>query len=192
MGLHNFHICNQQSTTFITLEIVEFSFRYLLNFQMQELIDLEENTRSPMCKRQKKTSNGQIQSIKRNIWDCRYTNWSDWWHEVEFICQRPTKELIVQQRGRGMFFNSFRLKQKLCLLSTWSLLVETICFKFKFLFQALGHRLSSKKLELHLWSRTKDIFLNGFCSKTKLMQSVKYTDLWKLLDDISKSDSCKP
>jgi hypothetical protein len=67
MGLHNFHICNQQSTTFITLEIVEFSFRYLLNFQMQELIDLEENTRSPMCKRQKKTSNGQIQSIKRNI-----------------------------------------------------------------------------------------------------------------------------
>jgi len=74
MGSHNLHICNQQSTTFITLEIVEFSFRYLLNFQMQKLIDLEENTRSPMCKRQKKASNGQIQSIRRNILNCRYTN----------------------------------------------------------------------------------------------------------------------
>jgi hypothetical protein len=41
-------------------------------------------------------------------------NWSDWWHEVELICQRPIRELIVQLRGKGMFLNSFWLKQKLC------------------------------------------------------------------------------
>ncbi len=73
------------------------------------------------------------------------------------------------------------------MLSIWSLLVETICFKFRFIFQALNHRSSSTKLELHLWSRTKDIFLNGFRLKTQLMQNVKYTDLWKLLDLLQKN-----
>jgi len=34
-------------------------------------------------------------------------NWSDQWHATKFICRGPIRELIVQLRGRGMFFNSF-------------------------------------------------------------------------------------
>jgi hypothetical protein len=102
-------------------------------------------------------------------------NWNDRQHVAKFICQGLIREVIVQPRRRGMFLNSFQPKKNYALvLSIW--------FWFRFFFQAFDRRSSSKKLELHLWSRKKGMSLNNSQLKTKVMQSVKYMDLQKLLD----------
>jgi hypothetical protein len=113
MGLHNFHICNEQLTTSDYARDGWIFFSFSSNFSnagTNRPWRKHMNPKASETKNKLQVDKSKVkEKIDKNVIASKI--WNDQWHVTKLICQGPTREFIVQPRG--MFLNSFWLKIKI-------------------------------------------------------------------------------